>query len=346
MNARFEKSRVRDDRVLRDVMQAIESANVQIALIVDAAGRLVGTMTDGDVRRALLSGAAMDAPLLPFVQRKFVSVAPSAGRAEVLELMQARTVGQIPIVDPSGMLTGLHLLHELIGPTERSNVAVIMAGGKGERLLPLTKSLPKPMLPVAGRPILERIVLHLVSHGFRHIYIAVRYLAEAIEAHFNDGAALGCRIEYLRETEPLGTGGALSLLPDNIVEPLLVLNGDLIVQLHLGELLEFHTRGRYKATVATYTHTYTVPFGVVEIEGERVTSLSEKPTQAWRTNAGIYVLEPSLLPRVPKNTDFPLPALLEDCLQRGEPVGAHSAAAEWIDVGQGSELGRARGVKA
>jgi dTDP-glucose pyrophosphorylase len=345
MSARFEKSCVREDRSLRDVMQAIESANAQIALIVDASGRLVGTMTDGDVRRALLGGATMDAPLLPFVQRKFVSVTPTAGRAEVLELMHARTVGQIPIVDAQGTLTGLHLLHELLGPRERPNIAVIMAGGKGERLLPLTKSLPKPMLPVAGRPILERIVLHLVSHGFRRIYIAVRYLAEVIEAHFKDGAALGCRIEYLRETEPLGTGGALSLLPEGIVDPLLVLNGDLIVQLNLGELLAFHSRGGFQATVATYTHTYTVPFGVVEIEGDRVSSLSEKPTQAWRTNAGIYVLEPNLLSRVPKKTDFPLPALLEDCLQRGESVGAHSASAEWIDVGQGSELGRARGVK-
>ncbi len=343
MKERFQKCRVHLSKRLVDGMMALQNGGVEIALVVDDNERLVGTLTDGDVRRALLSGATLDAPLEPFVHKQFVSVSPAAGRAEVMDLMRARWVNQIPIVDATGRLVGLHLLHEMIGVFERPNWAVLMAGGKGMRLRPITENLPKPMIPVAGRPILERIVLHLVGFGVRRLFLAVNYMAEVIERHFGDGSRFGCRIEYLRERKPLGTGGALSLLPELPDHPLLVLNGDLLTEVDVGRLLDFHERGGYVATVGVHEYAHTVPFGVLEVEGNRVRDLREKPTIVWHTNTGIYALSPHIISRVPKDTEFPLPALIEECIQKGEPIGAYQIEGDWIDVGRQRELARARG---
>jgi NDP-sugar pyrophosphorylase family protein len=199
------------------------------------------------------------------------------------------------------------------------------------------------MLTVAGRPILERIVLHLVSFGIRRIFFAVNYKAEVIEDHFGDGRSLGCTVEYLRETMPLGTGGALSLLPQAPEHPILLLNGDLLTQFDVGRLLAFHDQGTYRATVGIHEYTHKIPLGVVEVDGSRVVQMREKPTEVWMVNAGIYVLDPMLARRVPVNTYYALPALLEDCLRRGEPVGGFNIKEDWIDVGQHHELKRARG---
>jgi NDP-sugar pyrophosphorylase family protein len=200
------------------------------------------------------------------------------------------------------------------------------------------------MVKVAGRPILERIVLHLVGFGIRRVFLAVNYLAEVIEEHLGDGNAFGCSIEYLREELPLGTGGALSLLPEAPSEPLLVLNGDLVSQFDVSQLLAFHTAGRYSATVAIHDYVHTVPFGVVNLDGARIRGLQEKPVHSWQVNAGIYVLEPTLVSRIPTRTPFPLPALIEECLDREEPVGAfHLETGDWLDVGRHQELRRARG---
>jgi dTDP-glucose pyrophosphorylase len=326
-----------------EAMRSLERSNAQIVLVVDDSERLIGTLTDGDIRRALLHNATLASSVLPFVNRNFVSVGPDDGRTEVIDLMQARRVGQIPILDENGRLAGLHLLREIIGATERPNWALVMAGGRGTRLWPLTENVPKPMLPVAGRPILERIVLHLVGHGIRRIFLSVNYLAEVIERHFGDGERFGCRIEYLRETQPLGTGGALSLLRERPEAPLLALNGDLVVQFDAGRMLSFHERGRYKATMALHDYTHTVPFGVVETDGPRITDVREKPTLVWKANAGIYVLDPELPARVPPGTEFALPALIEQCLAAKEPVGAFQIEGDWIDVGRSTELKRARG---
>jgi len=199
------------------------------------------------------------------------------------------------------------------------------------------------MIKVAGRPILERIVLHLVGSGIRRVFLAVNYKAELIQQHFGDGSAFGCSIEYLLESVPLGTGGALSLLPVIPQEPLIVLNGDLVTQFDVAEMLRVHSDYGHKATVAVHEYVHTVPFGVVEADGDRVVGLREKPTQSWQTNAGVYVLDPDLIRRVPRDTSFSLPALIEECLERGEHVGTFSMEDDWIDVGRHQELKRARG---
>jgi dTDP-glucose pyrophosphorylase len=335
---------IRDTASIREAMRAIDIGTAAIALVVDGDQRLVGTVTDGDVRRALLRGAGLDSLIKPIMNRGFVAVRPATPRAEVLDVMRVRTLAQVPIVDESGRLVGLHLLREIVGGARRPNWAVVMAGGRGERLRPLTDSLPKPMIPVAGRPILERIVLHLVGFGLQRIFMAVHYMADVIEEHFGDGGQFGCRIEYLREDVPLGTGGALSLLPEQPRHPLLVLNGDLLTQVDIGALLDHHVSSQARATVAVFQHRYVIPLGVVETNAEgRVQTLSEKPTKAWLVNAGIYVVEPELVSRVPPGVATPMPAVIEESLDRGELVAAYHLEDDWIDVGLPHELKRARG---
>lgn len=343
MSQHLEKIIVSECASLRTAMVALEHGAVEVALVVGPDGTLLGTLTDGDIRRAILSGASLEDMASNFMSRCFTAVSPSCSRAEVLDLMRARLLGQIPVVDDSGRLVGLHLLREILGAVSRPNWAVVMAGGRGERLRPITDSLPKPMVKVAGRPILERIILHLVGFGIRCIFLSVNYRGDVIERHFKDGTALGCKIEYLKEEKPLGTGGALSLLPEKPDYPILMLNGDLLTQFNVGNLLAFHADGGFKATVGVHEYVHTVPYGVVELDGDRITGIREKPTQTWLANAGIYVIDPGLVERVPKDTSFPLPALVEECIERGEAVGAFPIKEDWIDVGHPKELRRARG---
>jgi len=340
---RFRACQLELSATIRDAMQSLEVSNARIALVVDGMARLIGTITDGDLRRALLGGSTLESPVQPIANRQFVAVGTDATRAEVLDLMRARAIEQVPILNARGQLVGLHLLHEIVGAIERPNWAVIMAGGKGTRLLPLTQTIPKPMLKVAGRPILERLVLHLVGFGIRRVFLSVNYLSGVIEEHFGDGSRWGCRIEYLREERPLGTGGALSLLPERPKDPLLAMNGDLITQVDIGSMLAFHAQGGFTATVGVHDHSHTVPFGVLDVDGEQVRDIKEKPTFVWPTNAGIYVIEPRLLERIPRGTEFPLPGLLEQCLQHREPVGAFRVDGDWVDVGEKTQLARARG---
>ncbi len=343
MSDRLTAITVSPTTTVRHALEVIDGGACGIALVVNEQGGLVGTLTDGDVRRALLRGATLDSIVEPLMHRHFASVDERAGRAEVLDLMRARSLQQVPILDREGRLVGLHLMREIIGAVERPNWAVIMAGGRGERLRPLTDSIPKPMVRVAGRPILERLVLHLAGFGVRRIFISVNYLADVIESFFGDGSSHGCCIEYLREPQPLGTGGALALLPRRPAGPLLVLNGDLVTQCDFGRMLSFHADGGFKATVGIHEYIHTVPYGVIEADGSRVVGLREKPTVTWLANAGVYVLDVEVLERVPAGVHFPLPALVEECLDRREPVGAFRIEDDWVDVGRHDELGRARG---
>jgi dTDP-glucose pyrophosphorylase len=330
-----------NDRLI-NAMRSLEHSGVEIALVIDNGGGLAGILTDGDIRRALLKGAALDSPLTPYVQQNFTAVSPEVGRAEVLDLMQARRLDQIPVVDADGRLVGLHLLHELIGKVERPNWAVIMAGGEGTRLRPITEHLPKPMIPVAGRPILERLVLHLVGHGISRIFLSINYLGHLVEEHFGGGGKFGCRIEYLREAQPLGTGGPLSLLPEAPHDSLLVMNGDLLTRVDIASLLQHHTQRGNTITVAMDEYTHTVPFGCLEVYGDRISRLEEKPVMTRMINAGIYVMLPKVVGWVPRDQAFPVTALIDQAINLGEPVGAFRIAEDWIDVGQKDQLRQAR----
>ncbi len=329
---------------LRHAMEVIDDGAQGIAFVLDAERRLIGTVTDGDIRRALIKGVLLTDEIGPHAKKVFSTVSPSAPRAEVIDLMQARQLRQIPIIDSEGHLKGLHLLHEILGAVPKPNWAVIMAGGKGTRLGELTQARPKPMLKVAGRPIIERLVLHLVGCGIRRIFISVNYLASVIEEHFGDGSQFGCRIEYLREDAgtPLGTGGSLSLLPEVPEHPLFVCNGDLVTQVDLQSLVGFHHDGGYQATIGVRSYTHEIPFGCLEVADGRVTSLVEKPVLSQLINAGIYMLSPDMVRRVPQRF-YPITELFDEALRQGERVGAFEIVDDWIDVGQRDQLKQARG---
>lgn len=325
-------------------LEALERSGKEISFVCDADRRLLGTLTDGDARRALLGGATLSETLVDEVMsRTFTFVRAEAPRAEVLDMMRAQRIGQVPVLDREGRLIGLHTLHEIVGAVERPNAAVIMAGGKGTRLRPYTETVPKPMMKVAGRPMLERLILHLVGYGIRDIRLSVNYLAHVVEDYFQDGRNFGCSIRYIRETEPLGTGGCLSLLDEPPSHSLLVMNGDLVTQADIGRMLEFHEEGEYLGTMGVRPHLVNIPFGVAEVEGARLVGIREKPTEEFLVNAGMYVLSPELVELVPSGRDFPITDLFQRCVDERRPVGAFLITDDWVDVGKPEELLRANG---
>jgi NDP-sugar pyrophosphorylase family protein len=237
----------------------------------------------------------------------------------------------------------LHTVGRLLSLAERANPAVILAGGRGRRLGALADSIPKPMVSVAGRPVLERLVLHLMSFGIRTFYLSVNHLADVIESHFGDGTRFGCRISYLREEIPLGSGGPLSLLDPVPDVPVLVVNGDLVTQCDIGRMIDGHVDGGFVATVSVRSHETQLPFGVARIDGARLLELHEKPVHRVHINAGIYVLSPESLRRVPKGEQFPITDLFAAHLRDGDPVGVYVVEDEWLDIGSPEDLQRARG---
>jgi len=331
------------DASLIECMRSMDITGAGIALAVDSEVRLIGTISDGDIRKALLNGCPLDSPVSPHINRNCFYVLPYVPRAEVLDIMQARRFEQVPIIDEHGKITGLHLLHDILGNVSRPNWAVVMAGGKGKRLGPVTENVPKPMIKVAGRPILERIILHLVSCGIRRIFISVNHLSEIIENHFKDGSNFGSSIEYLRENEPLGSGGAISLLPEVPEHPVLVMNGDLIAEVNCGDMINFHTQNNFYATLGVYPYFHQVPYGCVEMKENKLASLEEKPVLEKMVNAGIYVLSPQAVSAIPKSTSFPITTLFEDALSKNLPCGAFTIEKEWLDIGSPQQLREARG---
>lgn len=340
---------IKPGATIRDAMQAIDRGSAEIALLVDDARTLLGTVSDGDVRRALLGGSQLDDPVAPVAAAQPRTVGPGASRAEVLDLMRAWTITQLPIVT-DGRLVGMHLMRDVLGATSRPNWAVVMAGGRGTRLAPFTDTLPKPMLRIAGRPILERIVLHLVGCGIRRVFLSINYLGEVIEEHFGDGGEHGCEIEYLREVpgRGLGTCGSVRLMLEagNVpTVPLIVMNGDLVTDFSLHAFLHSHEESGAVASVAVQDYAHTVPFGVAETVGNRLVRMDEKPTHSWLVNAGTYVLEPRILDRIPADVEYHVPDLINDCLARGEVVSTWYSDAEWQDIGRLGELRRAVGIQ-
>ncbi len=336
---------VSETGTIRDALAVIDRCGIGLAIVCTAPFRVTGVISDGDIRRALLAGKTLESPILPHVATRYIRVAPGAKRAEVLELMQARRLQQIPIVDEAEILHGIHTLHGMLGGEIRDNWAVIMAGGKGTRLGAITSNIPKPMLPVAGRPILERLVLHVMSFGVRRIFLSVNHLGHIIEEHFGDGEKFGCQIEYIRETQPMGSGGALSLLPEAPSAPVFVLNGDLVTQADMGAMLEFHNQGNYHATMGVRPYQHEIPFGCVQADQGRMTLLEEKPVIERQINSGIYVFSPEALIHIPPNTPFPITDLFGNALASKVACGAYLIQDDWIDVGQPSQLAQARGLQ-
>ncbi|MDR3639814.1 MAG: nucleotidyltransferase family protein [Humidesulfovibrio sp.] len=316
-----------------DAVRIIDASHLQIALVVDGDGRLLGTVSDGDVRRAILAGKALTAPVSEIMYSKPTTASPEADRESLLSLMQAKVLRQIPILDAQGRVVGLESMMDLLSKEEQPNAVVLMAGGRGQRLRPLTDLCPKPLLRIGDKPILEIILENFVAQGFRTFFISINYMAEKVVEHFGDGSRFGVSITYLREDEPLGTAGALTLLPEMDL-PFLVMNGDLLTKVNFARLLDFHTGHGAAATMCVRPYTSQIPYGVVHMDEHKLVRIEEKPTQTVFVNAGIYCLSPSALSRIPRGEPFDMPTLFEALMAEQENTLAFPVREYWIDIGR------------
>ena len=321
------------DATFRDALQSIDTTGSGIALVVDADGRLIGALSDGDIRRALIRGAALEDTVVTAVNRDPLCAEQHTDRAAVLATLRAHSLRQLPIIDAERRVVGLATISDFLDIPVRTNPVVIMAGGKGERLAELTRETPKPMLKVGSKPMLETIVRNLTEQGFRHFWLAVNYKGDQIESHFGDGSALGLDIRYLREGKPLGTCGALSLLPTPS-EPVVVTNGDVLTKIDYGHVLDSHLQSSAAATVAVRDYQMQVPFGVVNAAGASVIRIDEKPTQNYMISAGAYVLSPEGVAMVRPDTFYDMPSLLAEMIEHGRLVRMQRAEGYWMDVGR------------
>lgn len=332
-----------EDKSIRDAMALLNVNGREIVLARDAHDRISGLVTDGDIRRGLLAGATLQSPVSSIMNREFYSVAPEVDRASVLDVMKARMFQHVPVLDERRRLIAVHFLRDLIGAAPKPNIAVVMAGGRGTRLQPITEMIPKPMVEVAGRPILERIILHLVGYGIHTVYLAVNYKADVIEQYFGDGSLFGCTISYLRESEPRGTGGPLSLLPARPEHPIIVLNGDQVMHADLSGMLDQHYRQRAVATIGVGPYQVDVPFGTVIERDGLLVAMEEKPSVSFLINRGIYVLEPEVLDSVPEAGEFPITSLFDTLLAEGRRISVFYFDDYWMDVGRPADLRLANG---
>jgi dTDP-glucose pyrophosphorylase len=338
MNDVWKRAILRPSASVRDAIRNLNDVAIQIVLVTDGEGRLAGTLCDGDIRRGLLKGLHLDSPIESVLFRSPMVVPSSMSREMVMQLMAANKIHQVPIVDESRRVLGLHLWDEIVAPVARENTMVIMAGGKGTRLRPHTETCPKPMLPVAGKPMLEHILERAKAEGFTRFVLAVHYLGHMIEDYFGDGSKFGVHIDYLHEDKPLGTAGALSLLSPRPELPFVVTNGDVMTDIRYGELLDFHQRHGATATMAVRLHEWQHPFGVVRMDGVDIVGFEEKPVARTHINAGVYALSPQALDCMQVNDVCDMPSLFDRMQSRGTRTVAYPMHEPWLDVGRPDDL--------
>lgn len=320
---------------ITEAIRIIDATSKQICLVVDEGERLLGTVTDGDIRRGILRAVPLDSPV-----ETVMNVSPTVARAEddrdvLLAVMRNRLIHQLPVIDADRRVIGLAVLDDLIQEQgEDDTWVVLMAGGLGTRLRPLTDDTPKPLLKVGDRPLLEILLQNLISQRFRRFYVSVNYLADQVKETLGDGSRWGVEIRYLDETKRLGTAGALSLIPEPPAGPLLVMNGDLLTKVNLRHLLDYHTEQRAAATIAVRDYEFQVPYGVVRVANHRITSIDEKPRQHFFVNAGIYVLGPEILARIPRDTFVDMPDVFRDLIADGLSTAAFPVREYWLDIGR------------
>ncbi len=326
---------------LREALDRIDGSGCQIALVVDSGRHLLGTLSDGDVRRALLKGLSLADKVTSAMHHAPTCASATDDRHAILATMRRLGLHQIPVIDAQGVVVGLEIVDDFLTRPARPNWVVIMAGGMGQRLQELTRDTPKPMLKVGPRPLLESIIRSFADQGFRRFLIAVNYKAEQIEAHFGNGRHLGVDIDYLREDKRLGTAGALSLLDVRPDQAFVVTNADLLTRQDYGNMLDCHIESAADATMAVRHYEMQVPFGVVRESEGRIESIEEKPMQSFVVSAGIYVLSPKVLDHVPRAQPFDMPSLFQSLIARGMHVRCHSLDGYWLDIGRAPDYERA-----
>lgn len=340
---RFEKIFVRPGATVREAITSIDAGAIEIALVVDEERRLIGTVTDGDVRRALLDGVTLEEPIDPIMHRDPVTAPHGTDPGTVLALMTSRGVDQVPLI-ANGQVRDVAFIRDLVADDDQTrgdHPIVLMAGGRGARLHPLTEQTPKPMLPVGDRPLLERLVDQVRDAGFSRVLVAVNYRSDVIEDHFGDGSGYGVEIDYLREDEPLGSAGALKLAGSELDRPFVVMNADLVTNVNLSALMHFHLAEGNALTVGVRQYALELPYGVAELEGTRIVSLNEKPTHAFFVNAGVYAVDPHAIGLMSQHERFDMTDVIAAALAAGLRVGGFPIREYWIDIGQLTDYQRA-----
>ena len=326
---------------IREAIAVIDRGAQQICLVVDQGRRLLGTVTDGDVRRGLLGGLTLDDTVVQILHNDPVTARLNDSDEYILQLMAVRHVAQIPILDEQGVVVGIRLRDSSTSSGPMANSVVLMAGGLGSRLRPLTDEMPKSLLKVGASPIIETIIEGFFTQGFQQFFISTNYKGEMIEKAVGDGHRWGIQIEYIREEKPLGTAGALSLLPDLGQSPFFVINGDILTRINYRQLLNFHMESKVSATMCVREFSQQVPYGVVTTANHLIADIVEKPVNRYNVNAGIYLLDSAIPRSLPNNTFLDMPTLLLDLVRNEHPVAAFPVREYWIDIGQINDFYRA-----
>lgn len=316
-------------------------SSARIVLVVSENMKLMGTVSDGDIRRGLINGKSLESPISEILHPDALIVGEHAGLDFVRKLMTDARIQQVPIVDGEGKLVGLHEWDKLHSGSRRENLFIIMAGGQGRRLLPHTSKIPKPMVQVDGKPMLEHIILRAKSNGFANFVIVLHHLAEVIEDYFGNGKELGINVTYLKESEPLGTAGGLALLDPVPTLPIVVTNGDVLTDVNYGNLIDFHIEAGAGATMAVRMFETQNPFGVVRISGIDIKSIEEKPVVRDYINAGVYVIDANLLGRIKAGTPLGMTDFINSLSQSNVATKAYLLHENWMDIGNPVDLLRA-----
>lgn len=329
-------------------MECIDQSAKGIALVLDEQRHLIGTVTDGDIRRAILAGMDLELSISELLRQRQPGFSSGAITAPLgtddtalLDLMTENGVRHIPLVDETGCVADISFLTELVKEYKLPLRALVMAGGYGNRLRPLTEELPKPMLPVGNKPLLELIVEQLKQAGIRQVNVATHYKGDVISEHFKNGEAFGVDIRYVKEDQPLGTAGALSLL-EEVDEPLLVINGDILTRVDFRALLHFHREHKADLTVCVRQYEFNVPYGVIDTDGVNVKAILEKPVVRQFINAGIYLLNPQVRRLIPNGQPYDIPDLIDRLINEQRTVVCFPIREYWLDIGKVDQYDQAK----
>lgn len=332
---------ITEEFTIKEALEVIDNGLKRIAIVVDSFGKLLGTLNDGDIRRALLKENSLNSSIKNIYHRNPSVCNINDSKNTIIETALKNKVYQIPIVDDEYKLVDVEDLATLLSSKNKKNKVVLMAGGLGTRLQPLTNDIPKPLLKVGTKPILETIIENFSNYGFKDIIISVNYKADMIKNYFQDGSKFGVNIEYLEENKRLGTAGALSLLKEDINEPFFVMNADLLTNVNFEQLLDFHIQGNSTTTMCVREYDFQVPYGVIKTKDDRIESISEKPIHKFFVNAGIYLLSPEILKFIPNNTFYDMPTLFEELIEKEYNVLSFPIHEYWLDIGRVVDYERA-----
>jgi dTDP-glucose pyrophosphorylase len=330
----WEKVKVSPDTSIRDTLKVIDDGSIQIALVVDMKNHLLGTVTDGDIRRGMLKGISLDKAVNQVMNCNPITGSIFEYKDSFLLKLKTKKLYHLPIVNDENQLVGLEMLEDLIETNQKDNIVVLMAGGLGTRLMPLTENCPKPLLKVGNKPILETIIENFIESGFSKFYISVNYKSEMIQDYFGDGSNWGIDIQYLHEDKRMGTAGALSLLPNRPEKPFLVMNGDLLTKINFSLLLDFHHENKSQATMCVREYDIQIPYGVVRLDNQRLVSIDEKPIHRSFVSAGIYVLDPDALDFIPVDSFYDMPTLFERLISNNKNTSVFPIREYWCDIGR------------